>query len=181
MRVFKVLLAFISGIIIIGCTKDVDFDQIDDASINSSYIFTLVNFNLTPPDFLDEYNHEITYFEETIVAPVTNDVEKYLEKIEFTIITENSFNSSFNLQIIFYDESGAQVYKFNPDVTIPANSAELSTLIEIPKEDLPKVYATKYFGFKLEMLSESDAAVSNENAKLIFKSSVELFFNFRKT
>lgn len=85
-----------------GCTKDVDFNQLDDANIHSTYIATLIYLNLTAPDFLDDFNREIAITTDLVQAPIYNDAEPYLEKVEFAVITKNTFNRSFKLSINYF-------------------------------------------------------------------------------
>ncbi|NLP58788.1 hypothetical protein [Lutibacter sp. B1] len=182
MRYLKYISIFLISFLIKSCTKDVDFDQIDDASIKTEYISTLVYFNLTATNFLDEFNNEITSIGDIIDAPISDESQDYLEKIEFTIITENSFDRDFLVQIAFFDKNNTLIYTLQPDVYIPANTTTLTTIIEIPETDIDVIYNTEYFGFILSLLPSSDGSVisNSDTSTLNLKSSAKLFFNFRK-
>lgn len=165
-----------------GCTKDVDFNQLDDVNIHSTYIATLIYLNLTAPDFLDDFNREIAVTSDLIQVPITNDSAPYLEKVEFTVITENTFDRNFRLSITFYDVFGTPIYVLKPIINVPESSSKLTTIIEIPKQDIPFIYNTKYFGFAILLSpSANGSTISiNDTSTLNLKSSAKLFFNFRK-
>jgi len=97
-----------------SCTKSVDFDQIDDAEIHANYILTQVYFNLGASDFLDENGNEIGLQLDAIQAPISGSAQKYLEKIEFTVITENDFDRAFNIEIVLFDMGSKSNLCFEP-------------------------------------------------------------------
>lgn len=165
-----------------GCTKEVDFNQLDEVNIHSTFITTLIYLNLTAPDFLNDFNQEIAVTTDFIEPPITNDSKPYLEKVEFTVITKNTFNRNFRLSIIFYDAFGAPIYVLQPIINVPENSSNLTTIIEIPQEDIHVIYDTKYFGFTIFLSPSIDGSVIsiNDTATLDLKSSAKLFFNYRK-
>jgi len=182
MKITKFTLVALIILFFQGCTKDVDFNQLDNANIHSTYISTLVYLNLTAPKFLDQFNNEINVTYDLIEAPITNESKPYLEKLEFTIITENSFNRNFALSIIFYDEFRQPIYVLQPIINISESSPEMTTVIEIPKEDISVIYNTQYFGFHISLLPSADGSVISlyDSATLDLKSSAKLFFNYRK-
>ena len=165
-----------------SCTKDVDFNQLDDANIHTAYVVTLIHLNLTATKFLDDFNNEIVFTQDVIQAPITDDSKSYLEKVEFTVVTNNTFNRDFTLNVIFYNEFSEPIYHLQPVITVPANSLELTTVIEIPLEDIPVIYETEYFGFSLELSPSTDGSVisGSDTTTIDLKSSVKLFFNYRK-
>ena len=54
MKLIKFLIALSIILFFQSCTKSVDFDQIDDAEIQASYILTQVYFNLGSSGLLDD-------------------------------------------------------------------------------------------------------------------------------
>lgn len=183
MKIPKIIASALVLLFFQSCTKEVDFNQLDDANINAKYIATLVYMNLTAPKFLDQFNQEIREISDLIEAPISTDYKDYLEKLEFTIITKNSFSRTFRVRIIFYDEFKQPIYELQPIINVPENSPEITTIIEIPKEDISVIYNTQYFGFHVFLTPSSDGSVIsiNDISTLDLKSSVKLFFNFRKT
>ena len=182
MKIKKITAAALVILFFQGCTKDVDFNQLDDANIHTTFISTLVYLNLTAPDFLNDLNQEIIVTSDFIDPPITDDTKPYLEKVEFTVITENTFSRNFKLSITFYDAFGAPIYVLQPIINVPENSSEMTTMIEIPKQDIPYIYNTKYFMFSILLLPSTDGSVISisDTSKFNLKSSAKLFFNYRK-
>ena len=117
-----------------------------------------------------------------MVAEIDDASRGYLEKVEFTIVTENSFNRSFLITINFLDEKDETIYMLNPTIEIPANSGETTINIKIPPSEIDVIYQTRYFNFDIVMHKRADGTQlsQTDDYKLNLKSSVELFFNFRK-
>lgn len=177
----KYLIAFSIILFFQSCTKPVDFDQIDEAEIQASYILTQVYFNLGSSDFLDENANEIDLQLDAIQAPINSSGQKYLEKVEFTVVTENSFDREFNIEIVFFDEALNPIYVVSPQINVLPNSEETITTIEIPTDEIGVIFNTQYFSFFIQLLPSNDGSVilPNDTSELIFKSSVELFFNYK--
>ena len=166
--------------VILSCTKEVDFDQLDDVDIHASYIVTLVYFDLYAPDFLTSENIEEPVQVDVVQASFANVSQKYVEKVELTILTNNDFNRDFNVEIVFFDRNQEPIYQLNP-ISIPANTTELTTIIEIPSEDIPVIFETAYYGFLIALSPSSDGSVllPDDVYNLEFKSSLELFLNYK--
>lgn len=165
-----------------GCTKDVDFNQLDEVNVHSTFITTLIYLNLTAADFLDDFNQEIAVTTDFIEPPITDDSRPYLEKVAFTVITENTFNRNFRLSITFYDAYNVPIYVLQPIINVPENSSKLTTIVEISKQDIPLIYDTKYFVFAifLSPIATGSAISINDTSTFNLKSSAKLFFNYRK-
>ena len=164
-----------------SCTKSVDFDQIDEAEMHANYILTQVYFNLGASDFLDENGNEIGLQLDAIQAPISGSAQKYLEKIEFTVITENDFDRAFNIEIVLFDMDQNPIYVLNPNINVLPNSSETTTIVEIPNDEIAMVFNAQYFSFIIQLLPSNDGSVilPSDTSELIFKSSVELFFNYK--
>lgn len=182
MKIKKISATALVILFLMGCTKDVDFNQLEDANIHTTFISTLIYLNLTAPDFLNDLNQEIRVTSDFIEPPITDDTKPYLEKVEFTVITENTFNRNFRLSITFYDAFGAPIYVLQPIINVPENSSELTTMIEIPKQDIAIIYNTKYIGFTIFLSPSTDGSVISisDTSRFDLKSSAKLFFNYRK-
>jgi hypothetical protein len=165
-----------------SCTKDVDFNQIDDASVHAVYTSTLVYADFTADKFLDNNNNEIVYSTDSIEAPIDKDLIKYLEKVEFTLIITNSFNRQFDFNFNFFDDAGQLIYTLQPTVVVAPNSGEKTFILEIPPEDISVLENTRFFGFlvRLEPSSDGSTLDGTEIANLNLKSSVKLYYNYRK-
>ena len=179
MKITKFTLAALIILFFQGCTKDVDFNQLDDVNIHSTFIATLIYLNLSAPDFLDDFNQEIRVTTDFVKLPIIEDSKPYLEKVEFTVITENTFNRNFRLSITFYDAFGMPIYVLQPVINVPENSSKLTAIIEIPKQDIPFIYDTDHFGFDIFFSPSTDGSKISINDISTFnlKSSAKLFFN----
>ncbi|MCF6180782.1 hypothetical protein [Lutibacter sp.] len=164
-----------------SCTKEVDFNQVDDASIHATYISTLVYADFTAVKFLDIFNNEITYTTDLIEAPIDKTTIKYLEKVEFTLIITNSFNRSFNFDFNFLDDAGQLIYTLQPTVHVSPNSGETTFILEIPPEDINVLNNTQFFGFLVTLEPSTGSTLNGtETANLNLKSAVKLYYNYRK-
>lgn len=174
--ILTILLAFTS------CTKEIDFNQIDDASIHATYTSTLVYSDFTAIKFLNNFNNEITYTTDLIEAPIDKTTIKYLEKVEFTLIITNSFNRSFNFNFNFFNDANQLIYTLQPIIHVEPNSGETTFILEIPPEDINILNNTRFFGFLVELEPSTDGSTLNgtETSNLNLKSSVKLYYNYRK-
>jgi hypothetical protein len=182
MKITKFTTAVLVFLFFQSCTKEVDFNQLDDVSIHTTYISTLIYLKLTAPDFLNNFNQEIAVTTDFIEPPITDESRPYLEKVAFTVITENTFNRNFRLIITFYDAVGVPIYVLQPVINVTKNSSKLTTFIEIPKPDIPLIYNTKYFVFTILLSPSIDGSIItiNDTSTFDLKSSAKFFFNFRK-
>ncbi len=180
MKVLRSLLFFILVISFINCTKPVDFDQIDDANFDATYITTLIHLSLESTNFLDEFNEEITITSDVIEVPISNEIEPYLVKVEFTIITKNTFSRTFELNFVFFDAFNVPIYTLKPTIIVPENSSELTTILEIPPEEISVIYTTEFIGAYIVLLPSEDGSSidENETSEFNLKSSMKLFFNY---
>jgi hypothetical protein len=165
-----------------SCTKDVDFDQIDDASIASEYISTLVYFDLGPTDFLNSLNNdeEIEFTTDLVKNPFNSSSKTDLIKAEFIVQTNNTFNRNFTLTIFFYNDAEEPIYELGK-VFIMANSAEEETILTIFENDIDILFVAKKIGFAMEIEGSTDGSVilPTDTNSLILQSAVKLYFNFK--
>ncbi|MFA5297414.1 MAG: hypothetical protein WC389_04320 [Lutibacter sp.] len=180
MKFLKITVLFLIGFCLQSCTKDVDFDQLDQASVQSIYVVTLVYLDLTAPNFLDNFNNEISLSTDVINVPITKDAEPYVEKVEITVITQNTFNRAFTFNFVFYDSFNTPIYTLQPTIMVPENSGETTTIIEIPKSDLSIIYNTVSIGAYINLLRSGDGSVltKNEIGTLNLKSSSKRFLTY---
>jgi len=165
-----------------SCTKDVDFNQIDDVSVKPTFVFPLIYSNFSAINFLDNTNQEITISSDRIEAPIDANIKNYLEKVQFTVVTSNTFNRSFNLAFNFFDSGGNLIYTLQPLIHVDANTGETTYLLEVPENDIWVVNNSRFFGFLVELVPSTDGSTINgtEIATLSIKSSVKLFYNYKK-
>jgi len=177
---FKITSILLALFLILSCTKDIDIDQLDDIEINPTYLITLVYFKLYAPDFLDSVNTEVPIQVDIVRASMSDIPQEYLKKIEFNIVTTNTFNRDFNAKIVFIDANQKPIYELTP-ILIPTNSIELETIIEIPAEDFHFIFDTEYFAFFLQLLPSNDGSTispTDGDSYVEFKSFVQIFLKY---
>lgn len=179
-RIISIITIILGSIFFQTCTKPVDFDQIDEAYIQPSYLISLIHLELGPSDFLDAMSNEISNRSDAIEVNIPHDEESVLEKIEFRVESTNSIERNFVFHVIFFNELSEPIYILKPEIIIPANSSKITTFLEIPNEDIDIIYITKYVGFNFAIQSDSENHLLNEDsaAQLNLKSSVTLHYTF---
>ena len=76
----KALRVLFLGVLIslIGCTQAIDFKQIDDANVFSSYLFTLVYFDVDADFFLGENDEEVLLIKDVFELPISGKSQDYI-------------------------------------------------------------------------------------------------------
>lgn len=175
----KIVVLLVCFFLFQSCTKNVDFDQIDDASIQTSYKLSLVYVNFEAVDFLNTSNEEIPYTLDFIQTTIDDSGQDYLEKIEITVITKNTFQRQFSCEFLMFNAEGETIYTLQPSVLIAPNTTETTTLLEIPQEDIHFLYEAAAYGFIFKLPSSTNQINPTTVGNLNFQSSMELFFNFK--
>ena len=172
---FLILIFFIQS-----CTKDVDFNQLDDARIESTFISTLVYLDLESTNFLNEINEEIVFSDDSMENPINSSSKTDLIQADFTVKTTNTFNRDFSFSIVFKSESGFPIHTLGP-VIIPANSGEMVTVLIVPEADIDKLFIAEKIGFEVVMSPSTDGStiLPSDTYNLNIQSAVKLYFNFK--
>ena len=182
MNLIKLLVTLILLFSLQSCTKDVDFNQIDDARIESEYISTFVYVDLGSTDFLNSLNNEeeIAFTTDLVKNPFNSSSKTDLVKAEFIVKTNNTFNRNFTLTIFFYNDAEEPIYELGK-VFITANSTEEETILTIFENDIDILFVAKKIGFVIEIEESTDGSVISptDTNSLILQSSVKLYFNFK--
>lgn len=110
---YKILLLAIS-LMFFACTKDVDFNQINDLELNPVIESSLIFFDEPANRFLENGN-EVLITQDFIIIDIFNNefVVDNLVKVDLVFETENSINRRFDLQIDFFDNSGQLQHSFS--------------------------------------------------------------------
>lgn len=179
MKFLKIIVLFILSFSLQSFTKDVDFNQQNQASVQSTYLVTLIHLDLTAPNFLDISNEEIPLSTDFMNVPISKDAEPYVKKVEITVITQNTFNRTFTFNFVFYDSFNTPIYTLQPTITVPENSGETATIIEISKSDLSIIYNIVR-GACINLLPSGDGnnRTVNETGTLNLKSSAKTVLNY---
>ena len=132
---------------------------------------------------MDESNDERSLIHDIIDVSIPDDIESILEKIEITGITKNTFNRSFTIRFDFLNELNTAIYTLKPTIIVSGNSSELTTILEIPQEDLSLIYSAKYIGVTIVLIPSDDGSVLDENeaSELNIKSFIKWFVNYKES
>ena len=173
-------LAFVGLLFFMSCTKSVDFEKWDDVDVDATYITTLIHLDLATPNFIDDDNEEITFLSDLLEIPISDDLEPYIVKIEFTIITRNSFNRNFDLDFVLYDANNNPLYTIQPSLSIAPNTDFLTHYLEIPATDIDIIYQMTFIGAVIEMNAAQNGETldGSEDFEFELKSSMKIFVNY---
>ncbi|MDO9262126.1 MAG: hypothetical protein Q7U08_09315 [Flavobacteriaceae bacterium] len=110
-------------ILFTSCVKEVDFDQVNDWSIQPKYVASLAYFNFNQHQFLDALGNEIHIISDKSPAPLASGTftKDYLTKVEFQYKVSNTFNRTMVITLQFYNANNQLTYQFIP-ITIPPNT-----------------------------------------------------------
>lgn len=168
-------------LILVGCTKDVDFDQIDDVEIESTYIASLTYFNLVADDFLDEDLNELSQIEDFVMPDLNPENVENVLKLEFTFQFSNSFSRDFRATVLFFDADGNVVYQLEPPIDIARNTSEVQTVIFVVPPDIETIYGATTAGFFMELIGEEGEMLSPDSPGILnLQSSLTLYLSVKK-
>ncbi len=114
-KIFKYYIkAFLCVLVCVSCTKDVDFNQINDLQITPVFESSLVFIDEPANRFLVNGN-EISYLQDSVNIDFFNDsfVVDNLVKAEFLFETTNSINRSFIVEVEMYDDGNQLQHSFS--------------------------------------------------------------------
>lgn len=164
-----------------GCTKEVDFDQIDELEIQSKYIAALTYFDLFPSDFLDEEQNEISQIEEFIVTGLRAENQEYIEKLEFRFQFSNSFSRDFSATVLFFDTAGKVVYQLEPTIDVMRNTNEVATVISVVQPDIEAIYNAYRAGFFIELKPDQTESLTIDSPGILnLQSSLTIYLKIKK-
>ncbi|WP_299557128.1 hypothetical protein [Seonamhaeicola sp.] len=177
------LILGVSGIVLLACTKDVDFNQVDDFEVSPVVESSLIFLN-EPANQFYENNAEVTTVQDSVLIDVFEDqfVQDYLVKAAFFFETQNSINRSFQLRVDFLADADVLVHSFDYTVPSSPNNAVLnSNYTEVFEgDDLVSLKATRKLIFTLSLL---DGTPINENTPgtINMKSKGTFYLNIDDT
>ncbi|MEN8776658.1 MAG: hypothetical protein ABF263_02840 [Polaribacter sp.] len=117
----------------ISCSKNLDFNQLDDYTNNPEFISSITYFTLDSNNFIPNAGTpnvtEITeqfdfrIFENTFI-------KNNLIKLDFMVEVNNQFNSDFTIEISLLNDNNNLIYKLN-DFKIAANDTDFNQIESI--------------------------------------------------
>ena len=168
-------------LILIGCVKDVDFNQMDAVEIKPVYIASIAYFDLVGNDFLDEDLNELAHIEDFILTQIKGNNVENIAKLEFTFVFSNSFPRDFLATVFFLDASGNLVYQFEPVIEIMRNTENVKTVITVEQPDIETIYKAARAGFFMQLISDENNVITPETPGVLnLKSSLTLYLNVKK-
>ena len=146
-QIFKpTLLLFVLHVICVSCTKEVDFNQINDLEINPVIESNLFYFDATAGDFIIGGSDEFSTPPEFIIIDIFNNqfVKDNLIKAELLFETVNSINRAYQVQVDFFDNANQLRHTFT-----------FSTEASITNDDLTNQYLEVFEGDALINLKQT--------------------------
>lgn len=150
-----------------SCSSDLDFNQIDDARLEPTYIANLSYFDIKANEFIiGGLEQDIAFDAQNFDVFRDKYFKSYLRKVDFFFEIENTIARSFSVDVILFDDNDQIVYVKR--LTVPAytgttNIINDTDIFENTKLDLLK--QTTRLGF---------AIVKNPGAPLTVTSTGNL-------
>lgn len=125
--------AILSFVFTTSCTKEVDFNQINDLVLEPVVASDLIFFNAPATKFYVN-GIELSTVKDSVIIDLFNRdfVVENLVKAEFVFEATNSINRAFNVQVDFKDDSNVLRHSFSVSSTAsPTNSDIVITHTEV--------------------------------------------------
>jgi hypothetical protein len=133
-----------------SCSSDLDFNQINAAKLEPTYIANLSYFNVQAKDFVVNGQEQAIAFDAQNFDVFRDKYFKsYLRKADFFFEVENTIARSFSIDIILFDQNNQVLYM--KSIAIPAytgtkNVITTTDIFEDTKLDLLKKTTRLGFG-----------------------------------
>lgn len=138
-----------------SCTKDVDFNQIDDLEINPVLESSIIYFNAPATNFYN--NGEISVSQDFVLLDIFNNklTVDDLTKAAFTFESINSINRAFQLDIDFIDSNDDTQYSIMLLAPQSINNQDIITeqLVVFEDDDLVALKRTVKLVFTITLQS----------------------------
>jgi hypothetical protein len=124
---YKIVLIALS-IMLVSCTKDLDFNQVGDFEISPVFESSLIFFDAPATRFFVEGN-EVDVVRDSVLIDFFNKkfVVENLVKSEFFFEVTNSINRAFNVQVGFLNNANQLKYTFSIFVPASPSNEEIIT------------------------------------------------------
>jgi len=133
-----------------SCSSDLDFNQVNDAKLEPTYIANLSYFDIQAKDFfVNGQEQDIAFDAQNFDVFRDKYFKNYLKKAEFFFEIENTIARSFSIDIILFDQNDQVLYVKR--LVIPAyngtkNVVTTTDIFENAKLDLLKQTTRLGFG-----------------------------------
>jgi len=132
MKSFLKIILLSLSICLTSCVGDLDLEQVNEIGIDPTIAVSLLNFELTEENLVDDINllEEITIVEEVSLPDFDNAlIQEDLDVVLLQFEILNTFASSFTVDFYFLDENDEITYAFE-SIEVPANSVEVLNIEE---------------------------------------------------
>lgn len=171
--IVKMLLCFV---LILGCSEDVDFDQIEDYTLKPSYALSLTYFTISPNNFVPIPGAPpITEISEKSDVKIfeTNFIRQNLVQLDFDFEIINRFNRDFTVEISLLDENDNLIYQLN-DLNVAANNLEFKQTEILNIESNPTVRNFTRVEVKLSLDDKTTPIIASDVGEIIFNSAATI-------
>ncbi|AQS93740.1 hypothetical protein BXQ17_06565 [Polaribacter sp. BM10] len=171
--IVKMLLCFV---LILGCSEDVDFDQIEDYTLKPSYALSLTYFTISPNNFVPIPGAPpITEISEKSDVKIfeTNFIRQNLVQLDFDFEIINRFNRDFTVEISLLDENDNLIYQLN-DLNVAANNLEFKQTEILNIESNPTVRNFTRVEVRLSLDDKTTPIIASDVGEIIFNSAATI-------
>jgi hypothetical protein len=177
MTPLKKISFLLSFLLIISCTEELDFDQVEDFVFEPVLTASLTYFTVQPFQFFDEFgNQKFTIEEVAGFQAFSNDFfTDSVIKIIFNAEFKNQFDRDVQIQVDFLDENNNVVYSFKPILVERKDVNPDPYKEEIIISEYPDILSTTQARVTASLEDTGVQMNSTDPSEFQFKSSITLF------
>lgn len=164
-----ILLTLLSLLFFMSCTKEVDFDQVNDITITPTVETSLFYFTAQANEFFEDEDDVVNFIEVDIFNDAS--VNHKLTRLDLVFETENTIPRDFSFTIEFYNESSVFINSFTF-----LTSEESPHIITFEEESLEQIKNSNDLVFTLKMLPGTPIN-SNTSGNINLKSKGIFYLN----
>lgn len=165
--------AIFSFVFITSCTKEVDFNQINDLVLEPVVASDLIFFN-APASKFNVNGSELSTVKDSVIIDLFNRdfVVENLVKAEFVFESTNSINRAFNVKVDFKDDLNVLRHSFSvTSAASPTNSNVIVTHTEVfENASLNALKASNKVVLTIQALSGGSLLNDNTPGRIQLKS-----------
>ncbi|RED50045.1 hypothetical protein [Seonamhaeicola aphaedonensis] len=182
-RIFNLLLLLTVNFVFLSCTKDIDFNQVNDFEVSPVIESSLIFLDEPANQFLED-GVEISTVQDSVLVNIFKDdfISEHLVKAEFVFETINSINRGVELRIDFLTDSNIQLHSFSFAVEPSTNNTPIMfNYTEVFEgSTLANFLETEKLLFTLS-LQQGPAINDDTPGNIELKSKGVFFFNIDNT
>ncbi|MGL2987741.1 hypothetical protein ACSVH5_09105 [Flavobacterium sp. RSSA_27] len=180
MKVTQTLLGFFVLLFVLGCSSDLDFDQVNDLELQPVVVANVASFDAAANQFVNN-GIEQTVAIATPEVGVFNDsfLRDNVSKAELFFEVNNTINRAFTLQMVFLDVNNAPLTTIQMDIPAYAGTPNLTPFTKtFQGTDLILLKQTKRIAFIVALLP-GPPLTSTSVGNLKLRSSVTAYFDIK--